>query len=65
MTIDDVDEPAMMLEPGSVGAGRAVRKTHGLFAQAALNANGEVIFNERIPREVIDELTAVIEEGGE
>ena len=35
------------------------------FAQAARNASGEVIFNERIPREVIDELTAAIEEGGE
>ena len=66
MTIDDVDELGAMLEPNSSALAVLFENTWAApFAQAARNANGEVIFNERIPREVIDELTAAIEEGGE
>ena len=66
MTIDDVDELGAMLDPNSSALAVLFENTWAApFAQAALNANGEVIFNERIPREVIDELVAVIEEGGE
>ena len=66
LTIDDVDELGALLEPNSSALAVLFENTWaGPFAQAARNANGEVIFNERIPREVIDELVAVIEEGGE
>ena len=66
MTIDDVDELGAMLEPNSSALAVLFENTWAApFAQAARNANGEVIFNERMPREVIDELTAAIEEGGE
>ena len=66
MTIDDVDELGAMLEPNSSALAVLFENTWAApFAQAARNASGEVIFNERIPREVIDELTAAIEEGGE
>ena len=66
LTIDDVDELGALLEPNSSALAVLFENTWAApFAQAARNANGEVIFNERIPREVIDELVAVIEEGGE
>jgi hypothetical protein len=56
---DDARCFAMALEPNSSEALLVFENVWaGRFAQAVRNAHGEVIFNERVPRTVVDALLA-------
>lgn len=59
LSIDDIEELGATLEPGTSMLAVLFENTWAApFVNAARAANGTVIFNERIPRAVIDELTA-------
>lgn len=59
LSIEDIDELGSSLEPGSSLLAVLFENTWAApFVEASRKANGEVIFNERIPRTVIDELMA-------
>jgi hypothetical protein len=59
LTVDDAQQLAAALEPNSSGAVMLFENTWATkFRDALVNANGELVLNERIPRAVIDELLA-------
>ena len=59
LSIEDIDELGATLDPGTSMLAILFENTWALpFVKAVREANGEVIFNERIPRVVIDELMA-------
>lgn len=56
---DDIERLAAAVEPNSSGLLMLFENTWATrFRDAVVNANGEVVINERIPRQVIDELLA-------
>jgi len=60
ITVDDARQLAQGLDNNSSGAIMLFENTWATrFRDALLNANGELILNERIPKTVIDQLTAV------
>jgi len=59
LTRDDAQQLSAALEPNSSGAVMLFENTWATkFRDALVNANGELVLNERIPRAVIDELLA-------
>ena len=63
LTEDDAQRLSNALEPNSSAAPAPVRERLGHeFRDAVLNANGELVLNERIPKHVVDEVLAAAEE---
>ncbi len=59
LSIDDIEELGKSLDPGTSLLAVLFENTWAApFVEASRKANGEVIFNERIPRAIIDELMA-------
>ena len=59
LNAEDVDALTRALEPNSSAAVLLFENTWATrFRDALVNANAELVLNERIPRAVIDELTA-------
>lgn len=59
MSEDDGQQISELIEPNSSAAVMVFENTWATrFTEAMRNADGEVVFNERIPRVVIDELMA-------
>ena len=59
LTLDDAQQLSAALEENSSGAVMLFENTWATkFRDALVNANGELVLNERIPRAVIDELLA-------
>jgi uncharacterized membrane protein len=66
LSVDDVDSLGAGLEPGTSALVVLFENTWAApFVDAVRAANGSVIFNERIPRMVIEELMADDDEGSE
>ncbi|HYP61932.1 MAG TPA: DUF6325 family protein [Thermomicrobiales bacterium] len=62
MSEDDGQRISALLEPNSSAAVMVFENTWASrFTEAMRNADGEVVFNERIPRAVIDEMMAEID----
>ena len=59
LSVDDIDDLAAGLDSGSSALVVLFENTWATpFADAVKAANGTVVFNERVPRAVIDELVA-------
>ena len=62
MSEDDGQRISELLEPNSSAAVMVFENTWASrFTEAMRHADGEVVFNERIPRAVIDEMMAEID----
>ena len=58
---EDLEIIGATLEPNSTAGVMLFENTWATrFADAVRNANGQVVVNERVPRQVIEELVAVI-----
>jgi len=59
LTVDDARHLSAKLENNSPWSPKQFKKTWAIkFRDADVNADGELVFNERIPRAVIEELVA-------